>query len=146
MKDLAKKVLRIIEIDVKFNTEGYLIGHKKLTVDEFNELVEGNEFKPYLKSKISESYFARREDNRRRISRFEDVLFWDRAVAVENYIKEKLKVRAEHDVFSCVTFNAIHYSQTFSIYKDIKSLLIFRTTITDEKIEGISRYEDLVSI
>ena len=142
MKELAKKVLRIIYLEVIYNARGYSVNHRRLNIEDFNKLTEGVKFTPNL----SESHFVREEENRRRISRFEDVLFWDRAVAIENYIEENLKIRTEHDTFSCITFNAIHYSKTTSIYKDIKNLLLFKTTITDECIDNIQLYEDVVSI
>ena len=146
MKELAKKVLRIVEVDVIFNTQGYSIKHQRLDIGEFSKRVEDICFKPYLSSNLSESYFARCEENKRKLSKVEPVLFWDRAVAIENYIKQNLNIKAEHDTFSCVTFNAIHYNQTFSIYKDIKNLLLFKTTITDENIDNVQLYEDVVSI
>lgn len=146
MEELAKKVLRIIYLEVIYNAKGYSVEHRRLNIEDFNKLIEDVKFTPYLNSKLSESHFVRNEADRRRISRFEDVLFWDRAVAIENYIEENLKIRTEHDTFSCITFNAIHYSNTLSIYKDIKNLLIFKTTITEEEIENIKLYEDVTSI
>ncbi len=140
MKELAKKVLRIIYLEVVYNAEGYSVNHRRLNIEDFNKLIEGVKFTPYLSSNLSESHFAMEEENRRKISRFEDVLFWDRAVAIENYIEKNLKIRTEHDTFSCITFNAIQYSKTISIYKDIKNLLIFKTTITDEEIDNIQLY------
>ncbi len=140
MKELAKKVLRIIYLEVIYNAKGYKVSHQRLNIEDFNKLIEGVKFTPYLSSKLNESHFVREEENRRRISRFEDVLFWDRAVAIEKYVEENLKIRTEHDTFSCITFNAIHYSKTISIYKDIKNLLIFKTTITDDEIDNMQLY------
>ena len=140
MKELAKKVLRIIYLEVVYNARGYSVNHRRLNIEDFNKLTEGVKFTPYLSSNLSESHFVREEENKRRISRFEDVLFWDRAVAIENYIEENLKIRTEHDTFSCITFNAIHYSKTISIYKDIKNLLIFKTKITDDEIDNMQLY------
>ena len=36
MKELAKKVLRIVEVDVIFNTQGYSIKHQRLDIEEFS--------------------------------------------------------------------------------------------------------------
>ena len=59
MKELAKKVLRIIYLEVVYNAKGYSVNHRRLSIEDFNKLIEGIKFTPYLSSNLSESHIAR---------------------------------------------------------------------------------------